>query len=85
MLIKAVLNVQKECVKICYEGNRTLDDIHRDSVDLLTRELRSINLNLESRVLPLFQKEVEYRIWKRHYIRIMFRIMLAWKFMIARH
>jgi hypothetical protein len=32
------------------EGNRTLDDIHRESVDHLTRELNHLNFNLGYRV-----------------------------------
>ena len=46
LLTKAVLNVQKECLKLCYEdGVKTLDDIHRQSVEHLTRELRNLNIH----------------------------------------
>jgi intermediate cleaving peptidase 55 len=51
ILTKALLNVQKECVKMCVEdGQRTMDDIHRESVELLTRELWNLNLQLTFRV-----------------------------------
>ena len=43
--------MQKDCVKMCSEeGNRTLDNIHQESVDLLTRELRNLNFDLKFQV-----------------------------------
>ena len=46
-----MLNVQKECVEMCVEdGHRTMDDIHRESVQLLTQELRNLNFQLNYRV-----------------------------------
>jgi len=34
----------------CEEGNRTLDHIHQESVDLLTSELRNLNFDLRYKV-----------------------------------
>lgn len=49
--VQAVLNVQKECVKMCVEeGHRTLDHIHQESVDHLSRELRNLGFDLGYRV-----------------------------------
>ena len=40
---------------MCYEeGNKTLDSIHRESVDLLARELKNLNFSLCYRVCPRY-------------------------------
>jgi hypothetical protein len=71
------LNVQRECVKMCVEeGNRTLDMIHQESVDHLTRELRNIGFDLGYRVSSHL-RDTDNRMWKELYMLIIFHIMLV--------
>ena len=45
---------------MCFEeGNKTLDSIHRESVDLLTRELKNLNFDLNYR-------DVEKTLYSHH-------------------
>ena len=55
--------MQKECVKMCYEeSGRTLDAIHQESVDMLTRELRQLGFDVGSRVPPPPPKKIIFLI-----------------------
>ena len=59
-LYQAVLNVQRACIKMCFEeGSKTLDSIHRESIDLLTRELKNLSFNLSYR-------DVEKTLYSHH-------------------
>jgi hypothetical protein len=58
------------------EGNRTLDMIHQESVDHLTRELRNLGFDLGYRVSSRFGG-IDNRMWKELYMLIIFRIMLV--------
>jgi|SRR5579862_4052429 len=55
---------------MCVEdGQRTMDDIHRESVELLTRELRNLNFQLNYRVHGRWReltKDVEKTLYPHH-------------------
>ena len=57
---------------MCFEdGSRTLDTIHQESVDLLTRELRNLNFDLGYRVISngircLPVQDVETTLYAHH-------------------